>query len=107
VPNVARRPPTSSKTLMGCGKIKNQTDITPIVLMTTCLPVHHPQTWADDIICTHFSQNLQCGWENIWRKVVHIYYLDNVSSNILQIFGSVLADVPAKIPKWLRWGWMS
>jgi hypothetical protein len=38
------------------------------------------------------------------EKFVHINYLDNVSSNILQIIWSVLADVPAKIPKWRRWG---
>jgi hypothetical protein len=52
-------------------------------------------------------QNLKCGWENIWRKVVHIHHLDNVSSNIFQNVLSVLADVTAKIPKWRRWGWMS
>jgi hypothetical protein len=51
-----------------------------------------------------FSQNLKCGWENISRKVVHIIHLDNVSSNIFQIFLSVLADVTAKIPKWRSWG---
>jgi hypothetical protein len=51
-----------------------------------------------------FSQNLKCGWENIWRKVGPINHLDNVSSNIFQNILSFLADVIAKIPKW---GWMS
>jgi hypothetical protein len=53
------------------------------------------------------SQNLKCGWENIWRKVIHIINVNNVSSNNFQIILSVLADVTAKIPKWRRWGWMS
>jgi hypothetical protein len=39
-----------------------------------------------------FSQKLRCQWENIWRKVVHINHLNNVSSNIFQNMLSGLAD---------------
>jgi hypothetical protein len=39
-----------------------------------------------------FSQKLLCWWENIWRKVVHINCLHNVSSNFFQNMLSSLAD---------------
>jgi hypothetical protein len=44
---------------------------------------YHPHT---------FSQKQKCGWENIWRKVVHINYMNNVSSNCFQNMLSSLAD---------------
>jgi hypothetical protein len=39
-----------------------------------------------------FSQKLRQGWENIWRKVVLINHLNNVSSNFFQNMLSGLAD---------------
>jgi hypothetical protein len=54
-----------------------------------------------------FSQELWYGWETIWRRVVHINQLNNVSSNFFHIMLSSLADDATKNPRWWRWGWMS
>jgi hypothetical protein len=43
--------------------------------LTSAHRLIQPQTWADDIICTHFLKNYGC-WESIWRKTV--------SSNLFQ-----------------------
>jgi hypothetical protein len=42
-------------------------------------------------------------WENIWRKVVHIDQLNNVSSNLFQNILSSSADHSAKCP--IQWYW--
>jgi hypothetical protein len=50
-----------------------------------------------------FSQKLTCGWENIWRKVVHIEHdLNNVSSNNFQNMFSGSSRHCQKNPKWGR-----
>jgi hypothetical protein len=50
-----------------------------------------------------FSQKLKYVWENIWRTVVHINHLNNVSSNI---FLSLAGDTP-KNSKWWHWDRMN
>jgi hypothetical protein len=40
------------------------------------------------VICAHFLQKLRYGWENIWRKFVHIILLNKISSFFTEIRGA-------------------
>jgi hypothetical protein len=44
-----------------------------------------------------FSQKLRCRWEQIWRKVIQINYLKNISSYLPQIFCQVEQTTLPKI----------
>jgi hypothetical protein len=61
-----------------------------------------------------FSQKLRCGWENIWRKVVHINHLNNVSSNLFSKYFVRFSRRHCQFSRWhhlqpfyqnLRCGW--
>jgi hypothetical protein len=48
-----------------------------------------PPTSTDNIFCTHFHKD-RSRCKNIWRKVVHVNYLYNVSSNFFQNMSSTI-----------------
>jgi hypothetical protein len=77
---------------------------------------HH--LWTDDITCEQttssvsrclsvsrwhhlhtFSSNLRCGWENIWTKVVHLNYVNNVSSNCWKLTVATLEVSKLKVER--------
>jgi hypothetical protein len=56
---------------------------------------HHLLSRADDKGCPcTFSQKLRFGWESIWRRLVHINHMNNVSS---KYFCQVEQTPPTKI----------
>jgi hypothetical protein len=84
--------------------LRLQTFLDITIMMSQLCCIHHSERRvfsssnhsAPDLSRRHhlltFPQKLMCGWENIWRKVVHIDHLNNVSSNFFQNMFSCLAD---------------